>query len=90
MSRLSQFIREKRYVFQHKIYGKCYMPLYNRHLPLDSKIPEIYNKYGRKLDIFFLRDSHFNWSPYGGGVMIISYGIGIISGLKRIFIQVKA
>lgn len=70
MSKLSQFIREKRYTFKHKIYGKCYMPLYNRYLPLDSKIPEIYNKYGQKLDVFFLRDNHFNhllnWT--GGGI----------------------
>ena len=67
MSRLSQFIREKRYTFKHKIYGECYMPLYNKHLPLGSKIPEIYNKYGQKLDMYFLRDEHFNHNPYGGG-----------------------
>ena len=44
---------------------KIYPPLYNPTLVPSSNIPEIYNKYGEKMDLFFLRDSHAAHSPYG-------------------------
>lgn len=43
---------------RHKIYGKIYMPYYNRSAEIDSAVPQIYSAEGRRMDMFFLRDLH--------------------------------
>ena len=40
-------------------------PYYNNGIYLPSEYPEIYNREGRKMEVFFLRDRHFSHSPYG-------------------------
>lgn len=47
--------------FKHRIYGKVYYPLYTHYYPISSEEHEIYNKEGRKLESYFLRDIH--WAP---------------------------
>ena len=42
----------------HKTYGKYYMPYYNLGSPLNSQYPDIYNREGRKMELFFIRDIH--------------------------------
>lgn len=54
----------KQYLFQHKYYGKCYYPYYNKNSLLSDEVPNIYNTNGDKMEIFFLRDEHFAHSPY--------------------------
>lgn len=43
---------------QTKIYGKIYLPIYNRYTKIDSKEPEVYNADGTPIHTFFLRDKH--------------------------------
>ena len=54
-------------------------PCYHKVVPLDSKEPEIYNKYGEKLKVFFLSDSYTAYSPYGSSRYFIydryNYGL---------------
>ena len=42
-------------------------PYYNRSVPLNSKEPEIYNKYGERLRVLFLSDRESAHGVYGGG-----------------------
>ncbi len=46
------------------IYGKTYLPIYNTGMTFDIKYPEIYNKEGEKMELFFLRDFHSAHDPY--------------------------
>ena len=41
-------------------------PYYNRSVPLNSKEPEIYNKYGERLRVLFLSDRESAHGVYGG------------------------
>lgn len=40
-------------------------PYYNNRIYLPCEYPDVYNRDGRKMDFFFLRDRHFSHSPYG-------------------------
>lgn len=40
-------------------------PYYNDQIALSADHPEIYNRFGQKMDMFFIRDRHFSISPYG-------------------------
>ena len=44
--------------FQNTVYGKVYYPYYNSSFPPSSIEPEIYNKEGKLMRTFFLRDFH--------------------------------
>lgn len=44
-------------------YGKIYFPYYN-DAKFESQIPDIYNKDGRKMDVWFIRDVHCPHCPY--------------------------
>lgn len=65
-------------------YGKVYMPY-----PMFSRqIPEIYNKDGQKVEVFFIRDSHMalphiNFDGGGGGYF------GIIGIFPYLFIFIQ-
>lgn len=48
-----------------KKYIKTYKPYYNEHVDISPKVPDVYNKDGRKMDFFFIRDRHCSTSPYG-------------------------
>ncbi len=48
----------------NKVYGRIYHPYYNKNSGLPSDAPEIYNKDGRKMETFFLRDKHRSLEPY--------------------------
>jgi len=50
------FSRSSKY--KHKQYGKIYYPFYNLNTTLNNKYPDIYNKDGIKLELFFIRDIH--------------------------------
>ncbi len=41
-----------------------YVPIYNG-TPVDGAVPDIYNKYGEKMDVFYFRDFHSAHVPYG-------------------------
>jgi hypothetical protein len=43
---------------------KIYPPYYNEHRPIPPGKPDVYNKYGQKMDLFFIRDRHATLSPY--------------------------
>lgn len=47
----------------HSVYGKIYLPQYNMLVPISKDIPDIYNKQGNKMDVFFIRDRHFSSTP---------------------------
>ncbi len=47
-----------------KKYLTIYPPIYNQHKALKFDKPEIYNKSGQKMDVFFLRDRHLE-AAYG-------------------------
>lgn len=59
-----QFEDAKKYLI-NKEYGKIYFPAYNLNFKISNKIPDIYNKDGQKMDMFFIRDIHSANSPYG-------------------------
>lgn len=42
-------------------------PIYNQVGIIGNEEPEIYNKYGYRMDIYFLRDIHFSHKPYYSG-----------------------
>lgn len=48
----------------HSVYGKIYKPIYNMNVPITPGKPEIYNKNGELMDVFFIRDMHFAHNPY--------------------------
>ncbi len=60
----------RRMLFPHnywrgnKVYGRIYHPHYNKNSPLPNDGPEIYNKEGRRMETFFLRDRHRSLEPY--------------------------
>lgn len=47
---------------QTKVYGKIYLPVYNRYVNTDGSEPKIYNADGSPIRTFFLRDKHFIFS----------------------------
>lgn len=53
-----------------------YPPIYNQVGIIGNEEPEIYNKYGYRMDIYFLRDIHFSHKPYYSGEFLC--GIDII------------
>ena len=55
-----------------KNYGKIWITYYNQNVSIGSEKPEIYNKSGQKMDIFFLRDMHTAHAPYED-VMVSKY-----------------
>ncbi|MGX2985054.1 glycosyltransferase family 10 domain-containing protein [Helicobacter sp. 23-1048] len=42
----------------HKIYGKIYYPHYNLSTPIGQNDLNVYNEFGEKLEVFFIRDIH--------------------------------
>jgi hypothetical protein len=50
--------------FKHKYYGKSYYPIYDPYNKISSLTPNIYNQNGKKIYLFFLRDSITAYSPY--------------------------
>lgn len=55
LGKLEQFLR--RYLY--------YTPYYIRHVELTPDYPEIYNKYGERMSVFFLADREFAQAVYG-------------------------
>lgn len=47
-----------------KKYGKVYLPIYNLSAEFNNKAPELYNREGDKIKLFFLRDFHSAHEPY--------------------------
>ena len=43
---------------------KIYPPYYNECRPILPGKPDVYNKYGQKMDLFFIRDRHLTVEPY--------------------------
>lgn len=69
----------------HAKYGKIYYPNYNLDVKFDDDIPELYNEYGEKLKVFFIRDSvknyhtarpsrYFMWDRYNFSLDTHFYG----------------
>lgn len=48
---------------RHKYYGYCYLPEYNTRQPLSSNDSNLYNEFGEKLEVFFIRDKHLRTFP---------------------------
>lgn len=51
-------------ISQKASYGIIHTPLYNLCCSPDGMPPEIYNKDGDKMEVFFIRDYHFAHDPY--------------------------
>ena len=45
---------------------KTYKPLYDYYFPFVEEAPNVYNKYGERLQMFFIRDIHSAKCPYEG------------------------
>ena len=50
--------------FKHKAYKKLYYPYYSRSREMPSNKPCIYNRFGEKMDVFFIRDTLCIDEPY--------------------------
>ncbi len=48
----------------HAKYGKVYYPNYNLDVEICNGDSNLYNEFGEKLEVFFIRDSMFAHSPY--------------------------
>ncbi len=46
-------------------YTKIYSPIYNFAVQLPSDYPLVFNKYGKPMEFFFIRDAHGAHKPYG-------------------------
>lgn len=64
--KLSKLFKHKKpeLVINNSVYGKIYEPIYNKYAPITPGKPEIYNKNGEPMDVFFIRDLHFAHNPY--------------------------
>lgn len=65
--KLKQIIKKARHIddsIESEYYGTLYYPWYDRKRKYDSNVPDIYNVYGEKMDVFFLRDRHLAYNPY--------------------------
>lgn len=64
--KLPNFFNNKKteLAIKHPVYGKVYEPIYNVYAPISPGKPEIYNKNGELMDVFFIRDLHFAHNPY--------------------------
>lgn len=51
--------------FDHRVYGKAYLPYYNTDVAFTNHTPRVYNREGNPMDLFFLRDMHGAHTPYG-------------------------
>lgn len=52
----------------HPQYGRIYQPIYNMHAPISGHqegMPDIYNRAGQRMEMFFVRDLHSAHFPYG-------------------------
>ncbi len=62
--------KARRVLFPHnywrksKAYGRIYHPHYNKNSLMPNEEPEIYNRQGRRMETFFLRDQHRSLEPY--------------------------
>ena len=54
---------EKLFLYNSE-YGKIYFPYYFLDIKIHGQKPDIYNKDGGKMDIFFIRDMHCAHEPY--------------------------
>lgn len=52
--------RQKR----HKYYGHVYLPDYGTKTPIMDGDSNLYNEFGEKLEVFFIRDKHMRNRPY--------------------------
>lgn len=52
--------------FIHRKYGKVWYPYYLGNDVIQGGKPDIYNKNGQKMDLFFIRDTHTSANPYSG------------------------
>ena len=43
---------------------KIYPPYYNLFCDIQDQVPEIYNKFGKSMEVFFIRDFHIAHAPY--------------------------
>ncbi len=56
--------KKKSGCIKSSIYGDIYAPIYNKWAEFIHGTPEIYNKNGERMDMFFIRDVHFAHNPY--------------------------
>ena len=57
------FYRRMRRV-KNKAYGYVYLPNYNTKVRIVDGDSNLYNEFGEKLDVFFIRDKHYRNHPY--------------------------
>lgn len=58
------YIKSKYIPFKGNL--KTYKPLYDYYLPFVDTIPNIYNEFGDRLQMYFIRDIHSARNPYEG------------------------
>ncbi len=59
-----RYLKTKQRQKKHKYYGHCYLPNYNTRAPFEEGDSNLYNEFGEKLEIFFIRDKHYRTHPY--------------------------
>lgn len=67
--RLKRVLRGSEYAFFKKPVTtttgeKIFPPYYNLFCDIQDHLPEIYNKHGKSMDVFFIRDFHIAHAPY--------------------------
>ena len=50
--------------YNYAYQGKIYTPYYNQGAVVGSEKPDVYNKSGQKMDVWFIRDEHLAHNPY--------------------------
>ena len=61
-----QSLQKQKMRLYHDVYGTIYYPPYNTSVEINNiPMPHIYNREGRRMEQFFIRDAHGAHVPYG-------------------------
>ena len=63
-NKISEFIYRRLRRVKNKAYGYVYLPNYNNKTKIIDGDSNLYNEFGEKLEVFFIRDKHFRTHPY--------------------------
>lgn len=61
---LYRYLKTKYRQKKHRYYGHVYFPSYDKKHPIMDGDSNLYNEFGEKLEVFFIRDKHCRNRPY--------------------------
>ena len=78
-NKIFEFLYRRLRRVRNKAYGYVYLPNYNNKVKIADGDSNLYNEYGEKLEVYFIRDKHFRWYPYRSSryFMWDRYNIGL-------------